>query len=112
MISLKKYLDASQTQAAEPVEQELLPAALAAYRSGLLEMGSSSVDACPALGEELKRSLAQHAAKLNCAMTPARSRILLVNPAVALKGRLRKINHLGPSTWARNPPKMAYSWRV
>jgi len=41
----------------------------------------------------------------------SRSRILLVNPA-ALNDRLRKINHLGPSTWARNPPKMACSWRV
>ena len=42
----------------------------------------------------------------------SRSRILLVNPAAHSKTALRKINHLEPSTWARNPPKMAYSWRV
>ncbi len=42
----------------------------------------------------------------------SRSRILLVNPAAHSKTAVRKINHLEPSTWARNRPKMAYSWRV
>ena len=42
----------------------------------------------------------------------SRSRILLVNAAAHSRTALRKINHLGPSTSARNPPKMAYSWRV
>src|SRR5208337_741714 len=42
----------------------------------------------------------------------SRSRILLVNAAVRSRTALRKINHLGPSTSARNPPKMVYSWRV
>ncbi len=42
----------------------------------------------------------------------SRSLILLVNPAPHSKIALRKINHLGPSTWARDPPKMAYSWQV
>ena len=60
MISLKKYLDSTQTGAeahGEPDGKDILPAAIAAYRSALLEMGSCSLDACPALGEELKRSL-------------------------------------------------------
>ena len=36
-------------------------------------------------------------------------------PRCALKHSrtaLRKIDHLGHSTWERNPPTMAYSWRV
>jgi len=49
----------------------------------------------------------------NAAIPPlaalSRSRILLVNPAAHSKTAPRKINHLEPSTWARNPPKMAYS---
>jgi diguanylate cyclase (GGDEF)-like protein len=60
MISLKKYLDSipyGSTMHGEPDETDILPAAIAAYRSALQEMGSCSVDACPALGEELKRSL-------------------------------------------------------
>ncbi len=71
MISLKKYLDASQPPVAKPVEEkarELLPAAIAAYRSGLLDMGNCSLDACPAEGEELKRSLEKHAEGLSCEM--------------------------------------------
>ena len=42
----------------------------------------------------------------------SRSLILLVNTAAHSRTALRKINHLGPSTSARNPPKMDYSWRV
>jgi diguanylate cyclase (GGDEF)-like protein len=60
MISLKKYLDQSD---AEPIRngkgdaKELLLAAIAAYCSSLREIGGASVDACPILGEELRRSL-------------------------------------------------------
>ncbi|HEY1160876.1 MAG TPA: diguanylate cyclase [Terracidiphilus sp.] len=60
MISLKKYLDSAQTgpQAHRaPDAREMFPVAVAAYRSALREMGSCSVDACPALGQELKQSL-------------------------------------------------------
>jgi diguanylate cyclase (GGDEF)-like protein len=35
----------------------LLPMAVAAYRSALVEMGNCGLDACPALGEELKQGL-------------------------------------------------------
>src|SRR5208282_979534 len=47
-----------------------------------------------------------------CWSALSRSRILLVNPAAHSKTAPRKINHLERSTWARNPPKMAYSCRV
>ncbi len=60
MISLKKYLDEAQTGPCpqhKPDADELLPVTIAAYRSALQEMGSCSLDACPALGEGLKRSL-------------------------------------------------------
>jgi diguanylate cyclase (GGDEF)-like protein len=60
MISLKKYLD-TEFPVAElsdgHLQGDLLEAMLSAYRSALLEMGSCSLDACPALGVELKTSL-------------------------------------------------------
>jgi hypothetical protein len=37
----------------------LLPMAVAAYRSALVEMGNCGLDACPALGEELKQGLSK-----------------------------------------------------
>ncbi len=60
MISLKKYLDAVHSGPEElPAagENGLLPVTMAAYRSALLEVGNCSLDACPALGEELKQGL-------------------------------------------------------
>jgi diguanylate cyclase (GGDEF)-like protein len=60
MISLKKYLDTTVPLPQvldEPDGQGLLAAAIAAYRSALLEFGNCSQDACPALGNELKKSL-------------------------------------------------------
>jgi diguanylate cyclase len=60
MISIKKYLDgenASPEPQAEPEEKNILPVAMSAYRSALQEMGNCSLDACPALGEELKQDL-------------------------------------------------------
>jgi len=62
MISLKKYMDAAQagsTINCEPDEHDLLPVALAAYRSSLAEMGKCSLDACPGLGKELKHGLSE-----------------------------------------------------
>jgi diguanylate cyclase (GGDEF)-like protein len=72
MISLKKYLDTVQTgsnHSGETDEMDILPAAIAAYRSALLEMGNCSVDACPALGEELKHSLGKLEANLSAGMS-------------------------------------------
>jgi diguanylate cyclase len=72
MISLKKYLDAVQTgpnYSDETEDMDILPAIIAAYRSALLEMGNCSVDACPALGEELKHSLGKLEANLSAEMS-------------------------------------------
>jgi diguanylate cyclase (GGDEF)-like protein len=60
MISIKRYLELTQTEPGETGEQKpmaLLPATVAAYRSALVEMGNCGQDACPALGRELKQGL-------------------------------------------------------
>ena len=65
MISLKKYLDSTQVpgENREPEPRRSLTGtgkfalAVNAYRSALREMGNSSVEACPALGQGLKQSL-------------------------------------------------------
>jgi diguanylate cyclase (GGDEF)-like protein len=60
VISLKKYLDSDQIvsdQAHDIDRGEVVRAAIAAYRSALVAMGNCSVDACPALGGELKDQL-------------------------------------------------------
>ncbi len=60
MISLKKYLDLDQTDQPKVIRddpRDVLPAAITAYRSALVEMGSCSTHACPALGNDLKREL-------------------------------------------------------
>jgi diguanylate cyclase (GGDEF)-like protein len=60
VISLKKYLDSDKSELPRVIHQdprEVLPAAIKAYRSALVEMGSCSTDACPALGNDLKREL-------------------------------------------------------
>ncbi len=60
MISLKQYLDSSQRDPVtrtEPCQGDLLPAVVEAYGSALLEMGNCSLDACPGMGDGLKRDL-------------------------------------------------------
>jgi diguanylate cyclase (GGDEF)-like protein len=60
MISLRKYLDAAHAGSLgckETEEEGLVSVTLEAYRSALSEMGCCSIDACPALGTELSRSL-------------------------------------------------------
>ena len=72
MISLKKYLDSTQADAAaeaEPEEGDLLPAAIDAYGSALVEMGNCSLDACPGMGDELKRGLGELKAGLSTGMS-------------------------------------------
>ncbi len=76
MISLKKYLEESPGESIryQSVDaKDLLPVAIAAYCSSLREMGSASVDACPALGEELKRSLAKVDDRISA--TPSREEL-------------------------------------
>ena len=60
MISLKKYLETERIDPASEADRggpDLLSAAMAAYRSALVEMGGCSIEACPALGNDLARSL-------------------------------------------------------
>lgn len=67
MISIKRYIEQSQTELDRQDEQpevELLPATVAAYRSALVEMGNCGQNACPALGEELKQGLRKQEEKL------------------------------------------------
>ncbi|MGD0731374.1 MAG: GGDEF domain-containing protein [Terracidiphilus sp.] len=74
MISLKKYLDFEAPDAVVncvPDEGDSLSAAIGAYRSALLEMGNCSLDACPALGAELKRSLGGLVESLSAGMSSA-----------------------------------------
>jgi diguanylate cyclase (GGDEF)-like protein len=73
MISLKKYLDSATVGSTAQVEPEavgVLSTAIAAYRSALLEMGGCSLDACPALGDGLKRSLGELGERLSNGMSP------------------------------------------
>lgn len=72
MISLKKYLDREpdQPSISEPDPGELLGAILKAYRSGLLVMGESSLQACPAVGYELELDLAGVEKRLSGGLTP------------------------------------------
>lgn len=75
MISLKKFLDQNHIEP-EPTPvvvaetNGLLPAVLAAYRSVLRSIGASSAEACPALGEDLKRGLGRVEDSLSCNVTP------------------------------------------
>jgi diguanylate cyclase (GGDEF)-like protein len=60
MISLKKYLESETgglASHAQPEKRDILTVTMDAYRSALREMGSCSVEACPALGGGLKLSL-------------------------------------------------------
>lgn len=62
MISLKRYLDsvsAGPIADCDQTESSLLAVALGAYASALLAMGSSSVDACPSLGSDLRQQFSQ-----------------------------------------------------
>jgi len=73
MISLKKYLDAARAGELayeEPEEEGLASAALVAYRSALSEMGSCSLEACPALGAGLRQSLGKLEASLSPPVRP------------------------------------------
>jgi diguanylate cyclase (GGDEF)-like protein len=88
MISLKKYLDATaapvEERAPEPrrgvAEVGIFSLAVNAYRAALREMGNSSVEACPALGQGLKQSLDRVEAKL--ALDSSRAAIEAAETAV------------------------------
>jgi len=77
MISLKKYLDSTESRKSlldDPTDfdgQDIASAAVAAYSSALTEMGNSGVNACPGEGEELKHRLGGVRAALSSQMEPA-----------------------------------------
>ena len=69
MISLKKFLDDPQAGSIpneESDEEKLISTALAAYRSALSEVGTYSLNACPALGNGLREGLG----KIEAGLTP------------------------------------------
>jgi diguanylate cyclase (GGDEF)-like protein len=71
MISLKKYLDSTLSGEAaqdKPEATDTHALTMAAYGSALLEMGNCSLDACPGLGDELKRNLEELRAHLSAVM--------------------------------------------
>jgi diguanylate cyclase (GGDEF)-like protein len=61
MISIKKYLDmAAQSAAPEPADSTGLVGALVqSYRSAIASIGTNAALACPAVGSELQRALAE-----------------------------------------------------
>ena len=59
MISLKKYMDEANNHGKRPRidADEVLPLAISAYRSALIEIGSCGRDACPGLGDEMQQNM-------------------------------------------------------
>ncbi|MGA7341448.1 MAG: diguanylate cyclase [Terracidiphilus sp.] len=68
MISLKKYMDSAAAVIDKPNVQgqpDILSTAISVYGSALIEMGNSSLAACPGVGDELKRRLGEVKAGLS-----------------------------------------------
>jgi diguanylate cyclase (GGDEF)-like protein len=72
VISLKKYLDMNPETLplGDPATTELLAAVLESYRSALLAMGKSGVQACPSVGSALQQNLAGLEQRLAKNITP------------------------------------------
>lgn len=66
MISLKKYLEMDTDQRS----RELLAAVLESYRSTLICMGTNGVRACPSVGSDLQKNLAELEGQLSDEITP------------------------------------------
>jgi diguanylate cyclase (GGDEF)-like protein len=74
MISIKRYLEQKQAESNVQSGREaesLLPVTVAAYRSALVEMGNSGMNACPALGAELRQGLGKLDELLGAELTSA-----------------------------------------
>ena len=72
MISIKRYLELTETEPGEFGERrskDLLSSTVAAYSSALQEMGNCGQNACPALGGELKQGLSKLVEKFSKANT-------------------------------------------
>jgi diguanylate cyclase (GGDEF)-like protein len=88
MISLKKYLESQQADSSANSAREegaLLPAIVDAYGSALIEMGNSSMEACPGMGDELKRNLIE----LKTGLSPAMSAAALVTTDSGVREQIR-----------------------
>jgi diguanylate cyclase len=71
MISIRKYLDSTTPELATGERTEeagLLHVALEAYGSSLLEMGNCSQEACPGLGDHLKKQLSEQKTAISAGM--------------------------------------------
>lgn len=84
MISLKKYLD-SDKAILEPDGEDTLPAAMAAYDAVLQEIGECGLEACPAVGDDLKRRLSG----LRAALSPQMGREKLVETSAGVRVELK-----------------------
>ena len=72
MISLKRYLDMEvpTPSTTEPATDDLLPTIVECYRSALLAMGRSGVQACPGVNSELQQKLAELGKQISKDTTP------------------------------------------
>jgi diguanylate cyclase (GGDEF)-like protein len=89
MISLKKYLEAQQADCGATSGREdgaLLPAVVDAYGSALTEMGNSSMEACPGMGDELKHNLTE----LRSGLSPGMSAAALETTDSGVRGQIRE----------------------
>lgn len=83
MISLKKYLDSEHAIPDEDGE-DLLTAAMAAYGAALDQIGACGLEACPAVGDRLRRKLAS----LRAAISPQMSQETLSATDAGVRGEL------------------------
>ena len=89
MISIKKYLDTVGGGLMEAYESErngILLSAIQTIRSCLREMGNCSLKVSPALGAELKQSLAQ----LEEGLSPDVSRVALETTEIRIQEKLQQ----------------------
>ena len=73
MISIKEHMEGGTAVAAEvgvANDPDILPLLLTAYGTAVLAMGSSAYEACPSLGDELKRRFRDLSAQLSIDMGP------------------------------------------
>ncbi|HEY1803272.1 MAG TPA: GGDEF domain-containing protein [Terracidiphilus sp.] len=92
MISLRKYLDSQQIDSIKPSEcsdGDMLLSVVDAYGCALMEMGNSSLEACPVMGEELKRNLSE----LKASLSPSMSAAALATTDSGVREQLRGWGH-------------------
>lgn len=104
MISIKRYLDQTHPEPDkhdEPVANALLPVTITAYQSALVEMGACGLDACPALGGELKQGLG----RLRKNLSKEVSRETVEETETGVREQLRDWAGARPCTTGNGPAK-------